>query len=501
MYISKLAVLKACLEIKDRENISHVDLVYLMEQGLYRSRTEILEFFNSHGLIVEKEALELILANNTGQMINRLITREVLEAGFLSVRNIRDLMNLPLESSDRKFEIYLPDIKVRSSAEDFRGYFLSRYQKIRKILSASSAMRGTIDIASLKKPGFEAREVKIVGMVTESSVTKNGHKRLLVEDMEDSIEVILMKSKKSFDEIILEDEVIGIVGGLSSKGDRRTIFANEIVRPDIPFRVIDEEKADPVYVASLSDIHVGSKTFRKGDFMKMINWLKASDNDSSRIKYLILSGDVVDGIGVYPGQDSDLEILDPMEQYARLSEYVNQVPQDISVFVMPGNHDIVRLAEPQPILPSELKKLFNQNVYFLPNPYNLVLENKNVLIYHGMSLNDMVELIPGMNFSTIGKAVEELLRRRHLAPKYGGKTPLIPSASDYHVIETVPDVFITGHVHSHAMGNYKGVRYVNSSTWQSQTEYQRMMNFSPNPSMLTLFDLKSKTTIIKDFKT
>ncbi|EQD67849.1 DNA polymerase II small subunit, partial [mine drainage metagenome] len=175
---------------------------------------------------------------------------------------------------------------------------------------------------------------------------------------------------KSFDEIILEDEVIGVVGGLSAKGDRRTIFANEIIRPDIPFRVIDDEKTDPVYVASLSDIHVGSKTFRKPDFTNMIGWLKASDNDSSRIKYLVLSGDVVDGIGVYPGQDSDLEILDPMEQYGRLSEFVNQVPEDIKVFVMPGNHDIVRLAEPQPILPSELKSLFNQNIYFLPNPYN-----------------------------------------------------------------------------------------------------------------------------------
>lgn len=472
-----------------------------MEQGLYKSRTEILEFFNSHGLIVAKEALDIILANNSGAMINRLITKEVLETGFLTVKNIRDMMNLPPDSADRKFEIYLPDLRVRSSAEDFRGYFLSRYQKIKKILLASSSMRGTVDIASLKKPGLEAHEVKIVGMVTESGVTKNGHKRLLVEDLDDSIEVILMKNKKSFDEIILEDEVIGIVGGLSTKGDRRTIFANEIIRPDIPFRVIDDEKTDPVYVASLSDIHVGSKTFRKPDFTKMIGWLNASDNDSSRIKYLILSGDVVDGIGVYPGQDSDLEILDPMEQYGRLSEFVNQVPEDIKVFLMPGNHDIVRLAEPQPILPSELKRLFNPNVFFLPNPYNLVLEGKNVLLYHGMSLNDMVELIPGMNFSTIGKALEELLRRRHLAPKYGGKTPLIPSSNDYHVIETVPDVFITGHVHSHALGNYKGVRYVNSSTWQSQTEYQRMMNFSPNPSMLTLFDLKSKTTIIKDFKT
>ncbi len=471
-----------------------------MDQDLYKSRSEILEFFTSHGLLVTREALDLILKSNTGPLINRLITSEVLQSGYVTVDGIRSILNVPMDSSDRKYEIYLPDIRVRSSAEDFRGYFVSRYQKLKKILSTSSAMRGTVDIPTLKKPGFEAREVRIVGMVTESGITKNGHKRLVVEDLEDSIEVILMKNKKSFDEIILEDEVVGIVGGLSSKGDRRTIFANEIVRPDIPFRVIDEEKADPVYLASISDIHVGSRTFRKSEFTSMLKWINASDTDSSRLKYLVLSGDVVDGIGVYPGQDSDLEILDPMEQYGKLAEYVNQVPEDISVFIMPGNHDIVRLAEPQPVLPDELRKLFNDNVVLLPNPYTLDLEGKKVLIYHGMSLNDMVELIPGLNFSTIGKAVEELLRRRHLAPKYGGKTPLIPSNNDFHVIEEVPDIFITGHVHSHAIGNYKGVRYVNSSTWQSQTEYQRMMNFSPNPSMLTLFDLKSRSTVIKDFK-
>ena len=469
-------------------------------EDIYRDRSRIIEFFNSHGLLIASDALDLLLKSNSGDLVNRLITRETLDSGYISVDKIKQTLNLPYESSDRKFEIYLPDVRVKSSVEDFRGYFVSRYEKLRKIISLSSAMRGTTDIKGIKKIREDVREVKLVAMVSEVSVTKNGHRRLLVEDLDDSIEVMIMKNKKSFNEIILEDEVIGIVGGLSAKGDRKTIFANEIIRPDIPYRVIDDEKADPVYVASLSDIHVGSKTFRKNDFMQMISWIKRSDSDSSRIKYLVLSGDVVDGIGVYPGQDSDLEILEPLEQYRKLSEYVNQIPEDIKVFIMPGNHDIVRLAEPQPVLPESLKKDFNGNVYFLPNPYNLVLEGKNVLIYHGMSLNDMVELIPGLNFSTVGKAIEELLRRRHLAPKYGGKTPLIPSQNDYHVIETVPDIFITGHVHSHTIGNYKGVRYVNSSTWQSQTDYQKMMNFSPNPSMFTLFDLKSKSTIIRDFK-
>lgn len=471
-----------------------------MTEAVYGDRSEILAFFKSHGLLVEKDALDLILERHLGNMVNRLLSREILDAGYVTANQVKTALNIAPSTHDRNYEVYLPDVTFKASAEDFRGYFVSRYQKIRKIISLSSAMRGTTDIKTMKRPGFDSREVKIVGMVSESTKTKNGHRKLLVEDLEDSIDVIIMKGKKSFDEVVLEDEVIGIVGSLSAKSGNYVIFANEIIRPDIPFRVIDEEKGDPVFVGSISDIHVGSKTFRKDDFNRLISWIKSSDKGAENLKYMVLSGDVVDGIGVYPGQDQDLEIIEPMEQYLLLSEFVNQIPEDISVFVMPGNHDIVRLAEPQPVLPEELKPHFNNNVIFLPNPYNLVLEKKNVLIYHGMSLNDMVELIPGMNFTTIGKAVEELLRRRHLAPKYGGKTPLIPSNNDYHVIETVPDIFITGHVHSHAVGNYRGVRYVNSSTWQSQTDYQRMMNFSPNPSMFTLFDLKSQTTLINDFK-
>ena len=59
---------------------------------------------------------------------------------------------------------------------------------------------------------------------------------------------------------------------------------------------------------------------------------------------------------------------------------------------------------------------------------------------------------------------------------------------------------ITGHIHGHHLGNYNGVRYVNSSTWQSQTEFQKMMNFAPDPCILTMFDLNSRQVVKKDFK-
>ncbi|MCL4349463.1 DNA-directed DNA polymerase II small subunit [Ferroplasma acidiphilum] len=463
---------------------------------LIENRKEVLVYFQSKGIMVTKKALDVILDSSMGELLPKMVTQEVLDTGFLTENDVIKLIRSP-QRKKMNFEVYIPDIKAHSSVEDFQEMFMDRYERLKKIIVQSSEMRGTYTIKSAKKA---QGKVKIVGMVSEVSTTKNGHKRLLLEDLDDNINVFLLKGKGMNNELILEDEVLGVIGSVSNTGKDPVLFADEIIRPDIPYKLIDEQKKDPVFVASLSDIHVGSKTFRKNDFMKMISWIKASEEEASKLKYLILSGDVVDGIGVYPGQDKDLEILNPYEQYEKLAEYVNMVPDDVNVFIMPGNHDIVRLAEPQPVFSQKIKNFFNENVTLLPNPYNLVLENKNVLVYHGMSLNDMIELVPGASYASVGSSIEELLKRRHLAPVYGGKTPIIPSKRDYHVIDQVPDIFITGHIHSFSQGSYRGVRYINASTWQSQTDYQKMMNFSPNPSIMTLFDLNSKTQIIKDFK-
>ncbi|WP_010917630.1 DNA-directed DNA polymerase II small subunit [Thermoplasma volcanium] len=454
-------------------------------------KASLLEYFTKNGVLVSPSALEKIIKYSSSSLIEDLVKNS---DGYIDDRIVEAALKPKREMND--FEVYLPEVRFNSSVEDFRKMFVSKYEKLSRIISASSSMRGSISIKTAK---HSQGQVKVIGMVSEVSMTKNGHKRVLIEDLDDSIQVFILKDRGIINEVILEDEVIGIIGNVSSSSKDPVIFADEIVRPDIPYRILDETKHEPVFVASLSDIHIGSKTFRKNEFQDMIKWFESSDDTSLSTKYLILSGDVVDGIGVYPGQENDLELLNPLDQYEALASFVSQIPEDITVFIMPGNHDTVRLSEPQPVFPEKIRKMFPSNAVFLPNPYNLKLEGKNVLVYHGMSLNDMIELIPGANYDSIGKAIEAILVRRHLSPRYGGNTPLIPSSVDYHVIEEVPDIFITGHIHSHYIGNYKGVRYVNSSTWQSQTEYQKMMNFNPKPSKLTLFDLYSRTVIVKDF--
>ena len=72
--------------------------------------------------------------------------------------------------------------------------------------------------------------------------------------------------------------------------------------------------------------------------------------------------------------------------------------------------------------------------------------------------------------------------------------PLSPEPEDRLVIQEIPDIFVTGHVHGHHIENYKGVNLVHSSTWQDQTDYQRMLGFQPKPCILTIVNLHTHAT-------
>ncbi|MFB0500855.1 MAG: DNA polymerase II small subunit, partial [Candidatus Bathyarchaeia archaeon] len=89
------------------------------------------------------------------------------------------------------------------------------------------------------------------------------------------------------------------------------------------------------------------------------------------------------------------------------------------------------------------------------------------------------------------KAMKLLLQSRHLAPIYGQKTPIAPERRDFMVIERVPDIFHTGHVHVMKHDTYRGILMVNSGAWQSQTEYQRKMGLEPTPGIVPVVNLQT----------
>ena len=92
------------------------------------------------------------------------------------------------------------------------------------------------------------------------------------------------------------------------------------------------------------------------------------------------------------GQEADLSITDVWEQYAELSKSVNRIPLDVQTVIMPGNHDAVRLMEPQLPLPDKVVKNFGDNLTFTANPVLLDLAGVKAMCYHGKSLDDLVSL-------------------------------------------------------------------------------------------------------------
>jgi DNA polymerase II small subunit len=249
----------------------------------------------------------------------------------------------------------------------------------------------------------------------------------------------------------------------------------------------------------MSDIHVGSRTFLQDKWSKVSAWLAGGDEIARSIRYLVVSGDVVDGIGVYPRQDEELVIDDVYGQYEALARMIAELPDRMKVIMLPGNHDAVRPAEPQPAFPTSIQNLFDSNLVFAGNPSLLSLDGVRILAYHGRSMDDLVSSLPGMSYQRPLDVMKAMLRMRHLAPIYGGKTPIAPEAEDHLIIDEVPDIFVTGHVHSVGVDQYRGVVLVNASTWQAQTPYQKMRNIQPMPARLPIVDLGTGQAIIREF--
>jgi len=380
----------------------------------------------------------------------------------------------------------------------FVQYFRDRYSRLSEILRGRMNAR---PIESLKRRSFRrgsdggTEELSIIGMVSDISTTTNGHKILSLEDPTGSFSVLIRNSDKELFELasrLLLDEVVGVTGSVTNDGN--LMLATKILQPDVP-NSVQRRTGSYGKAVLISDVHVGSSQFLEDSWLDFLDFLKGeSDSEEMReiaaqVRYLVVAGDLVDGIGIYPDQEMELEILDVYDQYRKAAEYFREVPEHIHVIISPGNHDAVRQAEPQPALPERICADFPENVTFVGNPALVDLDGVQILIYHGRSIDDLVASVPGVSYQEPAGAVLEMLKRRHLAPTYGSRVSISPEKKDYFIIDPVPDIIHTGHVHTLGVQRYKNVLLVNSGTWQAQTEFQKRVNLMPMPARVPVVDL------------
>jgi DNA polymerase II small subunit len=485
-----------------------------------------MEFFEAGEMLVSPDALELLATFDEPEAFAGKVLAAAKERGVLIVskefvlelRELEEEKKIPLPVQVERAPGFKPEAKewaaslkfvdgtdvtgrsrCKGTVEDFVVYFKDRLARTRKILEARG---GNAPVSSKAMGGLDrGHEVRIIGLVSSKRPTKKGDLLLELEDEEGLVKVWVGKGRNDREKAVFQaanmlllDEAVAIDGKWG--GQPPFVIASEVVWPEVPIRAkktLDRHVA----AAFLSDLHVGSKLFLEKEFGSFIKWLNgnAGAHDqrqlAGRIKYLVIAGDVADGIGIYPRQEKELVVRDIFEQYRICAKFLQQVPDYVEIIVAPGNHDAVRRAEPQPALSGEVKDAFSHlpNVHLVGNPSMAEIEGFSTLIYHGTSLDSVIAALPDMSYANPEKPMVELVRRRNLSPLFG-ENPIVPEQRDFMVMEKLPDIVHMGHVHKNGYQDYRGIVLINSGTWQARTEFQAKQGHMPSPCILPVYDLR-----------
>jgi DNA polymerase II small subunit len=463
------------------------------------------KFMLSPELKVQKEELEgFVKFIEDKRLTTEIIDQKIYER-YLGSKTV----NLPpkpkREISGTKIEIikeYTPSNRKRD-IYDWVKYYNDRFSRLKDILiNTRPELRNTTSIYSALQDE-ERKQISLVGMIKEKSETTKKHIILDLEDATGVMRTIVLNKKSCFKdtEQLVTDEVVGVVGTKS----KDVVFVDKIIVPEVPERPF-KKCEDDVYAAYISDIHIGSNMFLSKQFSKFIDWLNGNVGDaelkkiSKKVKYLFILGDNVDGIGVYPKQEEELDIQDIFKQYDMLAEFLEKVPKDIQMIMIPGNHDALGIAEPQTQLPRELsERLYNiPNLVLVSNPAWINIHNVNGfpgylhLLYHGQSVNYFINTIPSLRkagYKNTDTTLRFLLKKRHLAPHHGS-VRILPRKEDFLVVDPIPDIFACGDVHCSSTSRYRNILNIVASCWQGKTAYQERMGHDPEPGVVPVFSLK-----------
>lgn len=464
----------------------------------------LIRFFQEHNRLLEPAALDLILASSSPLDLSRVI----LESAHDEIIITRTVVGRVLEgagspASSQPFELvfqgYLPPVRSQDPLRAYGDLFADRYARLARLLKGKPELKNLVRIHDL--PRHLAEEVSIIGMVKEVRSTKNRNLILTVDDLHGEVSVLVPKESPQSKEPFLPDEIVGLRLWVSRDEDR-IASVKETVRPGIPTTHQPRKSAQPSRVMFLSDLHVGSKMFLHDSWSELTAFLRGESIDpgmAAEIRHVVIAGDLVDGIGIYPGQERDLAIPDIVEQYTEFGRLIREIPARINIVAIPGNHDAVCPAEPQPPLGKEIVELFPSNVRMVGNPSLFALDGVMVEAYHGRGFDDIIPNLPSASYERPTEVMKRMLSMRHLSPIYGGKIPLAPLPRDGLVVDPIPDILVTGHTHTAGAERYRGVLLLNASAWIGETEYQRMRNVKPSPGQAFVTDLATHSVIQLSF--
>lgn len=485
-------------------------------------RQELISKLFENGILVTKDVLQSIDEGLTYEEILEKINSKNTQTKP-NMTDTSTMQNQSLNNTISSVQIiksYKDSKKSEITVDDFIAHYQVRLDYLTQMLRHHTELENLTSIRRVLEKR-DSEKISIIGFVSDIYETKNGHLSFTIEDKTGKVRALVLKKddKKDiyeFAQNIVLDDVVGICG-TSSGGNDPIIFVDTISLPDIPNGM--ELKKGPVdeHIAFIGDLHIGAKKFLHEDWKRFISWINCESQNqveneiAKKVKYLVVIGDIIEGVGWYPNQEHDLDIKPFRDQYKYATELLKQIRSDIQIIITPGNHDIMRLSEPQPAiyeeLVPELSKMKNVHLVSSPSIINIgkteYFEGFNLLLYHGYSFFYYINNVPSIRKSggidRIDLVMKFLLQRRHLAPAHTSTLYLPDRDRDELIIDTIPDFFVTGHVHKSVVEQYKHITLLNCSCFVDVTDYQKKQGMIPDLSKVAVTNLQTRQTVVLDF--
>ena len=463
-----------------------------------------LNYALNKGFQIHPDALE-ILENIDSAQLQRIIKEIVREKSrqklfLINQDDLETFLGIKEdEALKTEFKILSDPTTKVTSAEGVSGYnalFANRFSKLKRIISNRPEAKMIKSVSAVI--AIKSDDDMYVGGLVSDRVSERNIVKVTIEDQTGSLEAIVFdKDLQKSAEILLRDQyvmarvVVGKNGGF---------IAKDLIVPDIPESATNRSETE-TYAAFLSDLHIGSRYFMEEELIEFISWLKSPDPVARKIRFILIGGDMVDGVGIYPNQDKELVCQTIEEQLSKAEELLSQIPENVQVIMMPGNHDPGRRALPQPAIPKKYNSGLweKENFSMVGNPSLVSLNGVKVLMFHGQSIDDIVKTTPGLSYDKPANVMKQLLKARHMSPIFGSQTPIAPESEDMMVVDEIPDIFYVGHVHVVDLEMYRGVLLLNSGSWQKQTPFQASVGITPTPGIAVLVNLKTFKVFYKNF--
>jgi len=377
-------------------------------------KQEIIRYFLEKGYQLDLASLDFF-SRNLGKIDTFLEKMENTEKPSIITL---DFINSILKTEMSVDVIRTPRQLKKASVQDFVQYFSNRYEKLRNIVIKRL---NSTNLISIGKISPKTKRFSIIGLVKEKN---NEEKSIKIEDPTSEVSIFFEdNSDQTFEQIVL-DEVIGIT---CEKDD--IIRAKEVIWPDIPLERKIAKTENGVFCLFLSDIHMDNKEFNKKSYEKFLEWINKLDYDKLYVFVL----------GYVSSKKQDL------------IAFFNNLPKNSLKIFLRGKTD-------PDVVVGDLK---------IESPALIRLEgNVTFLLCDGTHLEQYADF--WKNY-TPDKIMLNLLRKRHINPVFDFNKKIY--VEDPFLLDTIPDIFASGHFHSPSFLNYKGTTIISTGNFISKPIY------------------------------